>query len=113
VKVANSFKKWVRRVKIGANSFRNFEDESVANSFKKWVRDETKRVRIASKAERETGGNSFKFQCAKIGQEYAKQITYMQANMQLIRLGIASDFKGCRLDIPKTLGCMLDICRKI
>ena len=44
----------------------------------------------------------------------------MQVNMQLIDLGIASDFKGCRLDIKikmgcrldilKTLGCMLDIC---
>jgi hypothetical protein len=29
------------------------------------------------------------------------------------RPGIASDFKGCRLDILKTLGCMLDICRLI
>ena len=35
----------------------------------------------------------------------------MQVNIQLIDLGIASDFKGCRLDILKTLGCMLDICR--
>ena len=40
---------------------------------------------------------------------------------RLNRLGIASDFKGCRLDIKikkgcrldilKVLGCMLDICR--
>jgi hypothetical protein len=45
----------------------------------------------------------------------------MQVNMQLIDLGIASDFKGCMLDIKikkgctldilKVLGCMLDICR--
>jgi hypothetical protein len=27
------------------------------------------------------------------------------------KLGIALDFKGCRLDILKTLGCVLDICR--
>jgi hypothetical protein len=47
----------------------------------------------------------------------------MQVNMQLIDLGIASDFKGCMLDIKikkgctldilKVLGCMLDICRYI
>jgi hypothetical protein len=30
-------------------------------------------------------------------------------NMQLNRLGIASDFKGCRLDIKLKIGCRLDI----
>ena len=60
--------------------------------------------------------------CENIGLKYARQITNMQVNMQLIDLGIASDFKGCmldikikkgcRLDILKVLGCMLDICRK-
>jgi hypothetical protein len=47
----------------------------------------------------------------------------MQVNIQLIDLEIASDLEGCRLDIYrkrgrridilKTLGCMLDICRYI
>jgi hypothetical protein len=31
----------------------------------------------------------------------------MQANMQLIDLGIASDFKGCMLDIVRQSQCVL------
>jgi hypothetical protein len=47
--------------------------------------------------------------CENIGLNYAGQITIMQVNMQLIDLGIASDFKGCMLDIRTKKGCRLDI----
>ena len=57
-----------------------------------------KRVQI----EGDIGRNNFKFQCAKTGHEYASKITYMQVNMQLIGLGIASDLKGCMLDICRS-----------
>ena len=66
-------------------------------------------VQIALGIEGEIGRNNFKFQCAKTGHEYASKITYMQANIQLIGLRIASDLKGCMLDIKIKMGCILDI----
>ena len=47
----------------------------------------------------ETVGITSILLCENIGLKYAGQITNMQVNMQLIELGIASDFKGCMLDI--------------
>jgi hypothetical protein len=68
-----------------------------------------KQGRIALGIEGEIGRNNFKFQGAKTEHEYASKITYMQVNMQLIGLRIASDLKGCMLDIKIKIRCNLDI----